>query len=122
MIISIDFDGTIVFDRYPEVGPMKPLVKEVIEGWKADGHIVLINSCRTGRYEAAAVDFLLENQIPFDYMNCNHPGQIVQYKMDCRKLSADLYIDDKNLDGIPEGWGEIDYLVRRHKLYKNAKV
>ena len=36
--------------------------------------------------------------------------------MDCRKISADLYIDDKQLGGLPD-WIEIDRLVRRHELY-----
>jgi hypothetical protein len=34
MIISVDFDGTIVHDAYPLVGAMKVLAKDVMDGWK----------------------------------------------------------------------------------------
>ena len=118
MVIVIDFDGTIVSgDTWPEIGPMQLMVKEVIQGWKADGCKIVINSCRAGRYEGMAVDFLLHNEIPFDYFNCNLPESIMFYKMDCRKISGDVYIDDKNLGGLPGDWIDFDMMVRKHELY-----
>jgi len=117
MIISVDFDGTIVNgDNYPEIGSLQLLADHVIRGWKEDGNTIIVNSCRTGRYEGQAVDFLVDSSIPFDYFNCNHPDQIKLYKMDCRKISADIYIDDKQLGGLPE-WAEIDMIVRNHPAY-----
>ena len=122
MIVSIDFDGTLVEgDNYPEIGVLKPNVKDIIKRWKDDGNIIIVNSCRTGRYEAAAVDFLLENDIPFDYFNCNHPKQIEHYKMDSRKISADVYIDDKQVGGLPD-WFTIDKIVRKHEKYERSHI
>jgi hypothetical protein len=37
--------------------------------------------------------------------------------MDSRKISADIYIDDKQLGGLPEDWNEIDRMVREHPKY-----
>lgn len=123
MIISVDFDGTIVNgDNYPEIGNIQPFAAAVVREWKKDGHTIIFNSCRTGRYEGMAVDFLIEHDIPFDYFNCNHPKQIELYKMDCRKISADIYIDDKQLGGLPESWIEINHIVKDHpKYYDNEE-
>lgn len=30
LYIAIDFDGTVVEDKYPKIGELKPLVKETI--------------------------------------------------------------------------------------------
>jgi hypothetical protein len=118
MIISVDFDGTVVNgDNYPEIGTLSLLADEVIKQWKKDGNIIIFNSCRTGRYEGMAVDFLVEKGIPFDYFNCNHPSLVEKYKMDCRKISADVYIDDKQLGGLPDSWAEIDLMIRSHPSY-----
>lgn len=117
MVISIDFDGTIVNgDNYPKIGSLQLFAKDVIQSWVDDGCKIIINSCRAGRYEGHAVDFLKENDVPFHYFNCNLPSSIEYYKMDCRKISADVYIDDKQLGGLPV-WSEVDYLVRRHAKY-----
>jgi hypothetical protein len=34
------------------------------------------------------------------------------YSADCRKISADIYIDDKCLMGLPETWEEIYNLIQ----------
>jgi hypothetical protein len=33
------------------------------------------------------------------------------YGSDCRKISGDVYIDDKNLGGIPDDWDEIERMI-----------
>jgi len=123
MIIVIDFDNTIAKETYPSIGYLFPLADEVIRRWFNEGHHIIINTCRTGRHEGAAVDFLLTKEIPFHYVNCNLPNAVEAYKMDCRKISGDLYIDDKQLNGLPltpEGhvdWVEIDMSVRKHPKF-----
>ena len=61
-------------------------------------------------------DILKENGIKYHYINCNLPSQIEYFGMDCRKISADIYIDDKQLGGIPDDWNLIYDLV--HKQIK----
>lgn len=115
-LLSIDFDGTIVENAYPEIGELRKNAKEVINRLFDEGFVILINTCRAGIYEGEVYKFLRENQIAFNYINCNLPSQIEYFGMDCRKLSADIYIDDKQLGGIPDDWEVIYELI--HKQIK----
>lgn len=110
MIIGIDFDGTIVVDKWPEIGELMPGVKEVINKLDHAGHRILINSCRVGKEEGDIETFLQDNFIKYEYINCNLPENIIKYGKDCRKISADVYIDDKNLGGFP-GWDHVERML-----------
>ena len=118
MNLSIDFDGTICEHSFPEIGKLKPEADVYIRKLYEDGHNIIINTCRSGKYEGMAQDFLDENKIPYHYINGNLPELIKQYKQDCRKISADIYIDDKCLMGLPETWEEIYNLIQQ----KNEKL
>lgn len=102
MIIAIDFDGTIVADKYPEIGELMPGASAVIKLLKTKGHYIIINTCRTGDHLAAALNFLHENGISYNRVNDNHPDLTRQFGV-TRKVFADVYIDDRNLGGFP-GW------------------
>jgi hypothetical protein len=52
-----------------------------------------------------AVEFCLSNGIEFYAVNKNYPEEVWN-KDDSRKILADIYIDDRNLGGIP-AWEEI---------------
>jgi hypothetical protein len=112
MVISIDFDGTICELGWPQVGPMKPEADIYIRKLFEDGHDILINTCRTGKYEGMAQDFLDKEKIPYHYINSNLPSLIAVYGQDSRKISADIYIDDKCLMGLPDTWEQIYSLVK----------
>lgn len=110
LIISIDFDNTIVEPLYPEIGVLKPDCKRIINKWYDLGHKIIINTCRAGKYHGDAEKFLIQNGISFNFINCNMPELINFYKADTRKISADVYIDDRNLGGLPE-WLEIEKMM-----------
>lgn len=112
-ILSLDFDGTIVGNDYPNIGKLKPNAQKVIRRLYDEGHVILINTCRSGIYEGSVYSFLNERAIPYHYINCNLPSQIEKYGMDCRKLSADIYIDDKQLGGIPDDWETIYEIIQK---------
>lgn len=98
MIISVDFDGTIVENgRWPEIGALIPGAANALHILHSRGHKIIINSCRCGASERLMVLFLVANHIPFDAVNENLPERIAAFGGDCRKISADLYIDDKGL-------------------------
>ena len=95
LVIAIDFDGTIVTNKYPDIGYLKRNAKEVINELFDAGHDIIINSCRQGREEREMVEFLIDNEIKFNAVNENLCYRIEEYGNDCRKIGADVYIDDK---------------------------
>ena len=111
-IIAIDFDNTIVEEKYPEIGELRKYAGYYINKLYEDGYKILINTCRAEEYQDHAETFLREKGIKFHQINNNLPESIAFYKQDCRKLSAHLYIDDRCLMGLPETWGEIYKMVK----------
>jgi len=96
LVLAIDFDGTISSENYPGIGTLRRGAKESINGWYNDGHTIIINSCRSGKYEVDMIEFLEASGIKYHEVNNNSPHRIDLYARDCRKIGADIYIDDKN--------------------------
>ena len=112
-IISIDFDGTIVDFAYPNVGKPKPNVVAVIQRLRSEGHKILIFTCRTSKKDIdAAKDMLDTYCIPYDGINENVPNAIFPAYP---KIHAHLYIDDRQLGGIPEDWEDIYKIIKAHE-------
>lgn len=105
--LVIDFDGTIVTNKWPEIGEMKPNAQRIINLLASLGHKIIINTCRSGEHAYNAKNWLIQNEITFHSFNENLPESIEFYNSDTRKLTGDIYIDDKNLLGIPDDWNEI---------------
>jgi len=122
MIISVDFDGVIVEDGYyPNVGRLIEGAKETLQYLHDNGHIIIINTCRVDQEAGIARDFLIQNNIKFDYINNNHPTEILKYGKDSRKISADVYIDDKSL--VPfDNWKNTLVLLKQMPLWKSTKL
>lgn len=49
MIIAIDFDGTIVENRYPEIGHERPFAIETLKLLQQDHHRLVLWTCREGQ-------------------------------------------------------------------------
>ena len=79
LVIAVDFDGTIVTNKYPDIGYLKRNAKKVINELFDAGHEIIINSCRQGREECEMVEFLLDNEIKFDEVNQNLCYRIEEY-------------------------------------------
>lgn len=112
LTLAIDFDGTIAEASFPEVGALIKDADTIIRKLHEDGHNIIINTCRSGRFEGMAEDFLTENDIPYHFINSNLPELIEFYNQDCRKISADFYIDDKCIAGLPS-WEEIYKIITK---------
>lgn len=103
--ICVDFDGTIVEHRFPEIGPIYPGAKEALQKL-SEKYTIVISSCRAsalfrklnpesaipdqhppdGRdYVKEMEDFLVKNEIPFDRIDRGDEGKVV----------AVAYIDDR---------------------------
>lgn len=111
LTISVDFDGTIVSNQYPNIGVMQLNACDVLTEWKQLGHSIVINTCRSGIHLTSAKRWLEGNDIPFDYLNENNQALISLYGSDTRKISADIYFDDRNAGGFM-GWDRArDYVM-----------
>jgi hydroxymethylpyrimidine pyrophosphatase-like HAD family hydrolase len=118
-ILAIDFDLTICMSDYPALGPIRDEAKVAITKLYNEGFGIVINTCREGHALSDAMHWLKENDIPYHYVNCNFPHLIEHYKADCRKISADMYIDDKGVEPLPS-WETI-YNIIHKKFINNEK-
>jgi len=109
MIIAIDFDGTIVEHRFPDIGHIKPFAFETLQALQAKNFRLILWTHRSGRLLDEAVKFCLENGVKFYAVNKNYPEEKWS-ENDSRKILADIYIDDHNLGGVPS-WGEIYQII-----------
>ena len=109
MIIAIDFDGTLVEHRYPAIGRIIPFAFETLKALQAKQHQLILWSYRSGNELEDAVVFCRSQGIEFYAVNKNYPEEVWN-ELDSRKILADIYIDDRNLGGLPS-WGEIYLLI-----------
>lgn len=117
MIIAIDFDGTIVEHRYPSIGKELPFAIETLKKLTEEGHRLILWTVREGRLLEEAVAFCRERGLEFYAVNRDYPeeekGRNNHFS---RKLKADLWIDDRNLGGLPD-WGTIYEMVHNRLTY-----
>ena len=94
-IIAIDFDGTLCDECFPSIGePNYPLIGTLKELQRCGKRLILW-TCRAGQQLEEAVDWCQHHGLIFDAVNENLPEIIELYGSDSRKITADLYIDDK---------------------------
>ena len=97
MIYTIDFDGALCVNRYPEIGePRRDMIRAVLDAQRAGDRFILW-TCRVGERLEEAVAWSAAQGITFDAVNDNLPDMIALYKNNCRKVFADGYIDDRNV-------------------------
>lgn len=115
MIIAVDFDGTIVENRYPEIGKEMPFAIEVLKKLQNERHRLILWTVREGKLLNEAVEFCKTRGLEFYAVNRDYPEEEKERNNHfSRKLKADLWIDDRNLGGLPD-WGTI-YEMVHHKL------
>lgn len=114
VVIAIDADGTIFEHKYPNIGALKPNAVEVINGLSKEYYII-IWTCRGGQELEAMRAFLDDNSICYDKINENAPWSLLKFQP-FPKVYADIYIDDRNLGGIPEDWLDIYKLIKASNL------
>lgn len=112
MKIAIDFDGTIVEHRYPEIGKVKLFAFETMKELQKQKHQLILWSFRSGKKLDEAVKFCREHGIEFYAVNKNYPEEVFDDSIS-RKVQADVYIDDRNLGGFP-GWSSVWQLLNQN--------
>lgn len=94
-IIAIDFDGTLVKNKFPEIGEINPNVWGAALRAKAAGIKIILWTSRTGDVLNKAVQFCTDHGLTFDAINDNIP-EVKALGWDARKVFATLYIDDRS--------------------------
>lgn len=118
--IAVDFDGTIVEDEYPHIGKAKLFAFETLIKLQDEGHRIILWTYRSGRSLDAAISFCKEKGVRFYAVNKSFPEE--EFKEGySRKISADLFIDDRNIGGLI-GWGEIYQLLIKEERPNTTKL
>lgn len=95
LFLGVDFDGTIVEEAFPSIGKINHKVVELMALAKAKGHVVIVWTARSGKYEQEAREFLDDNNIPYNFINENPEDSFAQRGEQGRKLFCHYYIDDR---------------------------
>lgn len=115
-VVAVDFDGTVVLplEHTETYSPfyLLPGVREYLTKLKKDGWVIVIYTARPKADVLRIRDFLLQQSIPFDYINYN-PYQSEQFNG--AKIDADVYIDDKAIRFInwPDAYSKIKDLEKK---------
>lgn len=112
MTIAVDFDGTIVEHRYPQIGKEKPFAFDTLRTLQAEGHKLILWTSRSGKLLDEAVEYCRQNGVEFYAVNSNDPpGALFAGRSGLsEKVTADVYIDDRNIGGLPD-WGTMYQII-----------
>ena len=112
MTIAVDFDGTIVEHKYPAIGKELPFAIETLKTLAEEGHKLILWTSRDGELLDEALKFCKDRGLEFYAVNSNYPPGALfgDSRANPAKVIADLYIDDRNLGGIPD-WGTIYEMI-----------
>lgn len=111
MTIAVDFDGTIVEHRYPQIGKERPFAVSTLRQLQKEmpDLQLILWTVREGELLEQAVAWCAERGLTFYAVNSNYPGELPVSggaAMGCRKVTADIYIDDRNF-GHMASWPHI---------------
>ena len=120
MTIAVDFDGTIVRHRYPAIGEELPFATETLRMLMEDRHRLILWSVREGELLDEAVEWCRQRGVEFYAVNRDYPEEDITKNVHfSRKLKVDLWIDDRNIGGLPD-WGTIYEMISKKKTYEQV--
>lgn len=119
MTIAVDFDGTIVEHQYPKIGPELPFATETLRMLIQEHHRLILWSVREGKLLDEAVEWCRQRGVEFWAVNRDYPEE-QQHLNDhfSRKLKVDVWIDDRNIGGLPD-WGTIYQMIHNHLTWED---
>ncbi len=115
MIIAVDFDGTIVKHKYPAIGKEIPYAIDTLKLFQKRGHKLILWTYRHGKELEEAVRFCEKKGLHFHAVNNNFDGEDFDNTYS-RKIYADIYIDDRNLLGLPE-WEKLYHMLEQKENF-----
>lgn len=117
MLIAVDFDGTIVEHRYPKIGKERPFAIQTLKQLIQDGHRLILWTIRHGESLQEAVDWCKERGVEFYAINRDYAEQEDAQGDRSPKVKCDMYIDDRNVGGLPD-WGTIYDMITNNLTYE----
>ena len=120
MTIAVDFDGTIVDHKYPEIGKEKPFAIETLIQLQQEGNRLILWTSREGELLEAAIKFCHDRGLDFYAVNSNQPRGALFASQAGTKIIADVYIDDRNIGGLPD-WGTIYEIICAKHAFHHQK-
>ena len=121
MTIAVDFDGTIVEHRYPEIGREIPFATDTLKMLIKEGHRLILWSVREGKLLDEAVEWCRERGVEFYAVNKDYPEESGDDKNYSRKIKVGMFIDDRNVGGLPD-WGVIYRMIKENKTYREILI
>ena len=80
-------------------------------------HRLVLWTCREGKLLEDAIQWCRERGVEFYAANRDYPEETTENNPHfTRKLKADMFIDDRNVGGLPD-WGTIYRMVSRKKQW-----
>ena len=83
-------------------------------------HKIILWSVREGKLLDDAVNWCKERGIEFWAINKDYPEEngFKNNNHFSRKIKADIFIDDRNIGGLPD-WGQIYHMIHENKSYSD---
>ena len=94
-VIAVDFDGTICRSKWPDIGEANNNLIEWLKDCRRNGDKLILYTCREGNLLSAAIMWCMARGLEFDAVNDNLPEMIERFGNNSRKISADIYLDDR---------------------------
>jgi len=103
VIFAVDFDGTVVEHKYPEIGLEIEGAVQTLSDLQRRGHKIIIWTCRAGEDLCKAKCWLARRGFFADKYNENMK---LEWTPESPKIYADVYLDDRNFPPF-KGWDEV---------------
>ena len=81
-----------------------------------EGHWLILWSVREGKLLEEAVEWCKARGLEFYAVNSDYPEDDAPKGDRSRKLNAEMFIDDRNLGGLPD-WGVIYQMIKGNKTF-----
>jgi hypothetical protein len=88
---------------------VRPFAFQTLKALQKKQHQLILWTHRSGKELEEAVEFCHQHGLTFYAVNRNFPEEEWSQR-DSRKILADIYIDDRNIGGLPS-WGEIYHTI-----------
>ena len=89
-IIAVDFDGTLCYSKWPDLGePNKPLI-DYLRIQRESGNKLILCTCRAGEPLEKPLLWCKNQQLEFDAVNDNLPEIVEKYGNNSRKIICDF--------------------------------